>query len=127
MRTDGHKWEDAKERRVFERSSTSRLATDRIRKPQTEHQEQTMSYQAAVINVMIASPGDVPTERQIIHTCLHDWNALHAEAERMVLLPLSWQTHSTPSMEGRAQAVINRQVLDKGDLLIAVFWTRLGT
>src|SRR5262249_32374871 len=43
------------------------------------------------------------------------------------LLPLMWETHSTPEMGERPQAVINRQVLCRGDLLVAVFWTRIGT
>jgi hypothetical protein len=38
-----------------------------------------------------------------------------------------WETHSTPEMGSRPQAIINRQLLDKCDLLVAVFWTRLGS
>jgi hypothetical protein len=85
-----------------------------------------MAYEATVINVMIASPGDV-AERSTIQTIIHNWNTVNAEDRRTVLMPLMWETHSTPEMGGRAQSIINRQVLDKCDLLVAVFWTRIGT
>jgi hypothetical protein len=42
-------------------------------------------------------------------------------------MPVMWETHATPEMGERAQALINRQVLDKCDLLVAVFWTRIGS
>jgi hypothetical protein len=86
-----------------------------------------MPYQASVINVMIASPGDVAAERSAIQAIIHLWNSIHAQERRTVLMPIMWETHATPEMGDRPQAVINRQVLDKCDLLVAVFWTRIGT
>ena len=86
-----------------------------------------MPYNATVINVMIASPGDVATERNIVRSAIHDWNAVHSADRRVILVPVGWETHSAPEMGDRAQAVINKQVLQNCDLLIAVFWTRLGT
>ena len=86
-----------------------------------------MPYPANVVNIMIASPSDVAKERQLITMIIHDWNSIHAEDRRTVLMPIAWETHSTPEMGDRGQAIINRQVLDKCDLLVAVFWTRLGS
>jgi len=45
----------------------------------------------------------------------------------MVLLPISWETHSAPSMRGAPQNIINDLVTDKSDLIIGIFWIRLGT
>jgi len=89
--------------------------------------EDRMSFNALVVNVMIASPGDVATERQNIRDILHTWNAMHAKERQSVLLPLSWESHASPSMGDRAQAIVNKQVLKECDLLVAVFWTRLGS
>lgn len=80
-----------------------------------------MTYQATVINVMIASPGDVATERQNIKDVVHDWNVVHGQDRRLVLMPLGWESHASPRMGGRAQAIINEQVLENCDLLVAVF------
>lgn len=44
-----------------------------------------------------------------------------------MLLPCAWETHASPAMGDRAQAIINKQLLKQCDLLVAVFWTRLGS
>ena len=86
-----------------------------------------MSYDARVFNVMIASPSDVASERSIVREVIYDWNAVHSERENIVLLPVGWESHSSPEMGDRAQAIINRQTLDKCDLLVGIFGTRIGT
>lgn len=86
-----------------------------------------MSYLANTFNVMIASPGDVGSERAIVRDVIYEWNAVHSNARRIVLLPVGWETHSSPEMGSPAQKIINRQVLNKCDLLVGVFWTRIGT
>jgi hypothetical protein len=86
-----------------------------------------MPFQATVFNAMIASPSDVQVERSIVREVMHEWNAIHSKTTRVVLHPVAWETHSYPSMEGRPQSILNRQILDDADLLIGVFWTRLGT
>ena len=86
-----------------------------------------MSYTATVIQVMIASPGDVAQERKMIPDVIDEWNAVNSTDKAIVLLPVAWETHSAPKMGDRAQAVINKQVLKNCDVLIGVFWTRIGT
>ena len=86
-----------------------------------------MSYNARVFNVMIASPSDVEPERLIIREVIYDWNAVHSEEKSIVLLPVGWESHSSPEMGARPQEIINRQTLDKCDLLVGVFGTRIGS
>jgi hypothetical protein len=86
-----------------------------------------MPYEATVYNVFIASPGDVEQERAIAREVVCEWNSVHAETERIILLPIGWETHSYPDMGNRPQEIINRQILDKSDILVAIFWYRLGT
>ena len=86
-----------------------------------------MSYDAKVFNVMIASPGDVASERNIIREVIYEWNTIHSQTRKIVLMPVGWETHSSPEMGDRPQAIINKQVLGKCDLLVGVFWTRIGT
>ena len=76
---------------------------------------------------MIASPSDVASEREIVREVIYDWNAVHSDRENIVLLPVGWESHSSPEMGDRAQAIINRQTLDKCDLLVGIFGTRIGT
>src|SRR5258706_8401132 len=86
-----------------------------------------MGYTANVVRVMIASPSDVVQERRVIRDVIEEWTAVHAEDRRTVLLPVGWETHSSPDMGDRPQAVLNKQLLKSCDLIVAVFWTRLGS
>jgi hypothetical protein len=86
-----------------------------------------MSYNATVLKVMIASPSDVAAERNIVRDALSEWNIVNSDSRCIVLLPIGWETHSIPEMGDRPQALINKQVLNGCDLLVGVFWTRIGT
>jgi hypothetical protein len=76
---------------------------------------------------MVASPSDVPQERIIVRDVIAEWNAIHAKDRKTVLMPLGWETHATPEMGDRPQAIINGQLLKEADLLVAMFWTRIGS
>ena len=86
-----------------------------------------MPYTANIYRVFIASPGDVPEEREMIRSIVWDWNSINASSRKIFLEPVGWETHSFPEMGDRPQAIINKQILNEADLLVAVFWTRLGT
>jgi hypothetical protein len=86
-----------------------------------------MSFQGTFFNVMVGSPSDVASALSVVREALARWNVMHSEEKGVALLPMSWQTHSSPELGSPAQAVINRQLISRSDLLIAVFWTRLGT
>lgn len=86
-----------------------------------------MSFAATAYNIMIASPSDVQVERNIVREVVHEWNVVNAAKQGVVLLPIGWETHSTPVMGDRPQALLNKQVLANSDLLVAIFWTRIGT
>lgn len=89
--------------------------------------EDAVSYRSNVIKVMIASPNDVETERRIARDVILEWNYVNSEDKALVLMPVSWETHSSPSIEDRPQEIVNKQILKNSDLLIAIFWTRIGT
>ncbi len=86
-----------------------------------------MAYQATVIPVMIASPGDVLEERKIIREVIHDWNDVNSSASKVILAPQGRESHSSPELGQRPQELINKRVLKSCDLLVGVFWTRIGS
>src|SRR5687767_10773299 len=86
-----------------------------------------MPYQATTYNVMIASPSDVLIERAAVRQILADWNVIHSQTRGIVLLPLGWETHSSPQMGQPPQKILNKQLVERSDLLVGVFWTRIGT
>jgi nucleoside 2-deoxyribosyltransferase len=86
-----------------------------------------MTFQATVVRVLIASPGDTGQARVLLRDVLQEWNSLHAEDSRVMLLPVMWERDATPEMGDRPQGIINRQLVDASDILVGIFWTRLGT
>lgn len=86
-----------------------------------------MSFNARVFRILIASPSDVEEEREIAVRTIQEWNDLNSSERQIVVLPLRWETHSAPEYGRRPQEVINRQVVDHSDLLVGIFWTRVGS
>lgn len=86
-----------------------------------------MSFTATTYRVLIASPSDLTEEREAATMAINDWNAQHAAAEGIVLLPVKWETHARPESGVRPQASINTQIVQTCDILIGMFWTKLGT
>ncbi len=85
-----------------------------------------MPYQANVYNVMIATPSDLPHIRQAAKDMIIKWNSIHSSNNQIVLLPIGWESLA-PVLEGSAQTIINKKILSQADLLIAIFWNRIGT
>lgn len=86
-----------------------------------------MAYDARAIEIMIASPSDVVRERDIVRDVLAEWNAVHSRREGVCLMPIGWETHASPELSGRPQELINERVLKHADLLVGIFWTRIGS
>lgn len=86
-----------------------------------------MPNRAVVYRVMIGSPSDLSAEREAATDTVNEWNAQHADAEGVVLLPVKWETHAVPTAAVRPQSAINEQLVDRCDIFIGMFWSRLGT
>lgn len=85
-----------------------------------------MSYPATVVNVMVASPGDVIEERNVFRDVVLEWNAANSQDRGVFLSPMAWETHSFPDWGERPQGILNTQIVDKSDVLVVIFWHRLG-
>lgn len=86
-----------------------------------------MSFKSETYRVLIASPSDLVEERQAATEAVNEWNAQHAVAESVVLLPVKWETHARPQSAVRPQEAINRQLVRGCDILVGMFWTKIGT
>ena len=85
-----------------------------------------MVYRANVLPVMIASPGDVAYERRLAREVIDAWNASHSIATSLILNAVGWE-QAAADLGGRAQQLINDRLLKECDLLVGIFWGRLGT
>lgn len=86
-----------------------------------------MAFDSRVYRILIASPSDVEEEREIVVRVIQEWNDLYSYSRKVVLLPLRWETHTAPEYGTRPQEVINLAIVDQCDLLVGIFWTRIGS
>ncbi|MFC2067305.1 DUF4062 domain-containing protein [Chloroflexota bacterium] len=86
-----------------------------------------MPKPAIVYRILIASPSDTEEERKAIPEVIRNWNIANSLYRGIYLEPVLFETHSSPQMGDRPQAILNRQLVKDCDILIGIFWTRLGT
>lgn len=86
-----------------------------------------MAQEGILLRAFVASPSDVQLERKIVPEVIHAWNAINSLRCGVVIEPVKWETHALPGLDGHPQMMINDQLLDYCDIMIGVFWTRLGT
>ncbi len=78
-------------------------------------------------SVFISSPGDVAAERECSRAVIKEWNARNSVKRGIELEPLLWEDGEIPpDMEGLGQEEIDKRLLSRADLLIAIFWGRIG-
>lgn len=75
---------------------------------------------------MIASPSDIPVARDTAYRALSRWNEANSRERSVVLVPLRWETGAVPVLGDDAQTLINRQLVQNSDIVIALFGSRLG-
>jgi Domain of unknown function (DUF4062) len=86
-----------------------------------------MARNAVVFKVLIASPADVQAERQTVVSVIERWNNAHSTAMGVMLEPIQWETHAHPAAGDYPQGIINQQIVDDSDVVVGIFWSRLGT
>lgn len=86
-----------------------------------------MAFPARVLIVLIASPSDTAEERAAIQFQLNKWNVDRSEREGIVLVPWLYEQHAVPVMGDHPQSIINSQAVDRADVVVAFFDSKLGT
>lgn len=84
-------------------------------------------FTADTYRIMIGCPGDIREEVHIAKEVINRWTNLHAEQNKVVLLPINWGTNSYPAQGAHPQKLLNKQIADKSDLLVGIFGARIGS
>jgi hypothetical protein len=56
-----------------------------------------------------------------------EWNSTNGAHANVLLLAVGWETDVAPEMGDAPQKIIDKRILANADLLVGMFWTRLGT
>lgn len=86
-----------------------------------------MPFKSDTYRVFIASPSDLKEERLAATEAINNWNTQHAASESVTLLPIKWETNAMPRSGVRPQDAINHQLIQMCDILVGMFWTKIGT
>lgn len=87
-----------------------------------------MSFSATAFRLLVSAPSDVPDEDiASVVASVNRWNALNSRAHGVVVVPVHWRSHAAAAHGNRPQATINTQLVQTADIVIAMFWSRLGS
>lgn len=80
-----------------------------------------------LLHLTLCSPSDVQREIDIAREVITAWNTQHGDGLGLYVKHQHWKTDAFPDASERGQAVINGQLIDSADIVVAIFWTRFGT
>lgn len=86
-----------------------------------------MPKKPVIYNLMKCGPSDVAREIKTIGEVVDAWNRGAGLDSNYFVHHHHWSTDAAPDLSARPQAVINDQLIDKCDLVVAVFWKRFGS
>lgn len=89
---------------------------------------QVMTYSATAHRLLLSAPSDVPGRDIAIATeTVGRWNAMYGTSFGAVVVPTYWELHAVAVYGTRPQEALNSQLVDDADIVIAMFWHRLGS
>lgn len=86
-----------------------------------------MPERIQLFRLFVGAPSDVEEALDIIRGQIEEWNRDHGPLAGARVEFTNWRTHSHPDAGSRPQALLNRQVVDKSDIVVGVFRFRFGT
>lgn len=87
-----------------------------------------MAYSVLARRLLISCPGDVPAaDLHLVQKAINRWNGIYGERFGTVIIPISWGTHAAAEFGDAPQELLNRQLVDRCDICLALFANRLGT
>ncbi len=79
------------------------------------------------VSVFVASPSDVREERDALERVVQELNLTVAAGGNARLELVRWETHVRPGIAADPQQTINNQAGSSHDIVIGIFWGRVGT
>lgn len=86
-----------------------------------------MARSETVLQIFVASPGDVTEEREVLESVVAELNRTWSKSLGIRLELLRWETSARPGVDSEPQAVINSQIGEEYDVFIGILWGRIGT
>lgn len=84
-------------------------------------------FQANVYKIMVGAPSDVESEVKAALDVIQKWNYINAISHKLILLPSHWSLDAYPTLTHKPQKAIDKQLVDKSDMLVCIFGSKIGT
>lgn len=100
--------------------------------PQLTHHTK-MRYQnvpmksLVLIKLALCGPSDVAKEVGFAQKVIDEWNRTNAESRGVTIRHSHWSTDTFPDASRSGQNAINKQMIDQAGIIVAIFWSRIGT
>lgn len=78
-------------------------------------------------DLLISCQGDIEEFTSVIEEAVKKFNSLFGRTNNVLVNAKYWKEDSYPQMGDKPQAILNRQLVNECDMLIAVFWTKFGS
>jgi hypothetical protein len=87
-----------------------------------------LPYSSTAHRLLISAPGDVPAEDiAAVNRAISRWNVIYGQQFGAVVVPMHWELHAAAVHGERPQASLNTQLVEDADIVIAMFWHRIGS
>ena len=87
-----------------------------------------MPYSALAHRLLVSAPSDVPDDDiAAVTKTINRWNVIYGQRAGAVVVPMDWKAHSAAEHGVRPQESLNAQLVEQADIVIALFWHRLGS
>ncbi|MDR1820914.1 MAG: response regulator [Oscillospiraceae bacterium] len=86
-----------------------------------------MAKIVSAYDVLISCPGDVSPFVDLLERAIGKFNNFYGRENDVILRPISWKNNAFSQFGSHPQKILDRQIVDKSDFAVAVFWARFGT
>lgn len=85
-------------------------------------------YSTTAYQLLVSAPSDLPEEDiRAAFEAVARWNVLYGRQQSATVVPTHWSHHSAAEHGTRPQESLNKQLVEDADVVIALFWHRLGS
>ncbi len=124
---DSEAWVSEQAQHAATRLKTKRRSDAKSKSGSSEIGLRRRRTQKRVLRVFVGSPSDVVDERSSAAQTILTWNAAIGPFCDVLLQPVTWEIDVPPLQNSDAQRTITNWGLADCDILVAIFWTRIGT
>ena len=80
-----------------------------------------------LVKLALCGPSDVEKEIGYAQKIIDDWNRINAEAREVTIKHFHWSADTFPDAAQSGQNAVNQQMINDAQIIVAIFWSRIGT